>query len=58
MTTQKKKPTIQLDGVPDEEDVSKADAEQRLDLDPDEQVNLPEQKAEARPASGQDNDED
>jgi hypothetical protein len=58
MTTQKKKPTIQLDGVPDEEDVSKADAEQRLDLEPGDQVNFPEQKAESRPASGKDNDED
>jgi hypothetical protein len=34
---------IKLEGVPDEEDVSRADAADRLDEDPDEQLNRPEQ---------------
>jgi hypothetical protein len=34
---------VEADGVPDEEGVSQADVADRIDQDPDEQVNRPEQ---------------
>ncbi|MCW2842337.1 MAG: hypothetical protein JWN22_253 [Nocardioides sp.] len=36
---------VDLEGVPAEEDISSADAADRLDDDPDEQVNYTERKA-------------
>ncbi|MEJ7704866.1 MAG: hypothetical protein WKF47_14960 [Geodermatophilaceae bacterium] len=33
---------IDLEGVPEEEGISQADAEERIDIDPDEEVNRPE----------------
>jgi hypothetical protein len=45
MTTQKKKPDLELEDVPAEEGISEADAEERVDKDPDEEVNYPDQKA-------------
>jgi hypothetical protein len=44
MTTQKKKPDLDLEDVPEEEGVSKADAEERVEQDPEEQVNYPDQR--------------
>ena len=35
---------VDLEGVPEEEGISTADAADRLDEDPDEQVNKPDQK--------------
>jgi hypothetical protein len=39
---------VDLEGVPSEEDISSADAADRLDEDPEEQVNYTERKAEER----------
>jgi hypothetical protein len=36
---------VDLEGVPEEEDISKADAVDRLDEDPDEQVNRTERES-------------
>jgi len=44
MTTQPPDPPIELEDVPEEEGVSVADAVDRLDKDPEEQVSLPEQQ--------------
>jgi hypothetical protein len=38
-----KEPDIELEDVPEEEGISRADAEERVDVDPDEQVNRPDQ---------------
>ena len=38
-TTAAKGADVELEGVPEEEDISKADAEERLDKDPEEQRN-------------------
>jgi len=42
MSTQRKGRRIELEGVPDEEDVSSADADVRVELDPEDQVNRPD----------------
>ncbi|RYP81580.1 hypothetical protein EKO23_23360 [Nocardioides guangzhouensis] len=42
-TTAAKGDDVELAGVPDEEGISSADAERRLDEDPDEQENFPDQ---------------
>ena len=34
---------VQIDGAPSEEDLSGADVAERVDLDPDEQLNRPDQ---------------
>lgn len=43
MSTRGEERPIELDGVPEEEGISQADATERLDEDPDEQVNKPDQ---------------
>lgn len=42
MSTQRKGRRIEVEGVPQEEDISTADAEDRVELDPEHQVNRPE----------------
>lgn len=44
MTTQKKKPDLDLEDVPAEEGVSRADAEERIDKEPEQQVNYPDKQ--------------
>lgn len=34
---------IELEGVPEEEGISQADAEERVELDPEDEVNRPDQ---------------
>lgn len=47
-TTAAKGDDVELVGVPDEEDISPADAERRLDEDPAEQENYPDQPGHQR----------
>ena len=42
MSTQRKGRRIEVEGVPQEEDISTADAEDRVELDPEHQANRPE----------------
>ncbi|HEY5420996.1 MAG TPA: hypothetical protein VIL10_09690 [Marmoricola sp.] len=42
MSTQRKGRRIEVEGVPEEEDLSTADAEDRVELDPSDQVNRPD----------------
>jgi hypothetical protein len=42
MSHQRKRQDPQIEDVPDEEDVDRADAVDRLELDPDEQENFPD----------------
>jgi hypothetical protein len=39
-----KEPGIELEGVPAQESISEADAKDRVDVDPDEEVNRPDQR--------------
>jgi hypothetical protein len=50
MTSRDSERPVELDGVPDEEDVSTADASDRVDRDPDEQPNYTDQPGHPHPA--------
>lgn len=39
---------IELEGVPEEEDISQADAEERVDVDPEDEVNRPDRVGDSR----------
>lgn len=52
MTQMGKNPEPQMDGLPAEEDLSPADVEERMDEDPDEQSNFPDQPGHEDAAQG------